>query len=69
MASQIAIMLQGKDKPTYHPSQLNGDVVVVVNAKYVELTGKRWKQHSHEWYTGAHHVVGSKGSIKSKNRK
>jgi len=52
MASQVALLLQGKDKPTYHPSNLNGDIVIVVNAKYAELTGKKWKSHHHTKYTG-----------------
>ena len=52
MAAQIATLLQGKDKPTYHPTALNGDIVVVTNCKHVELSGRKWVQHEHTWYTG-----------------
>lgn len=41
LASQIAQILMGKDKPTYAPNRDEGDVVVVVNAGAVELTGER----------------------------
>jgi large subunit ribosomal protein L13 len=39
LASQIATILMGKDKPTYTPNKDDGDVVVVINAKEVEFTG------------------------------
>jgi len=33
LAAQISTVLQGKTKPIYHPSQLCGDHIVVINAK------------------------------------
>lgn len=44
LASQIATILMGKDKPTYTPNKDDGDVVVVINAKEVEFTGGRAAQ-------------------------
>jgi large subunit ribosomal protein L13 len=41
LASQIAQILMGKDKPTFCPWKDDGDVVVVVNAGKVEFTGAR----------------------------
>ncbi|EFN58737.1 hypothetical protein CHLNCDRAFT_19927, partial [Chlorella variabilis] len=52
LASQIATILQGKDKPTYRPNADDGDVVVVVNAGEVELTGRKWDQKLYRWHTG-----------------
>lgn len=52
VASQIANILQGKDKPTYAPWKDEGDVVIVVNARHVELTGNKWDQKLYRWHTG-----------------
>jgi large subunit ribosomal protein L13 len=55
MASQIATLLRGKDKPIFTPSMDVGDHVVVVNADKVVLTGaKREKKqyYSHSRYPG-----------------
>ena len=39
LASKVAVILMGKDKPTYTPNQDCGDNVVIVNASKVKLTG------------------------------
>ncbi len=41
MASRIASILKGKNKPLYTPSLDTGDFVVVVNAEKVRFTGKK----------------------------
>ena len=41
MASQIALILRGKHKPTYTPHIDCGDCVVIINADKVKLTGKK----------------------------
>lgn len=41
MASQIASILKGKNKPAYAPHQDHGDYVVVINADKVRLTGNK----------------------------
>lgn len=41
LASQIALLLKGKHKPTYTPHMDCGDYVIVVNADKVLLTGKK----------------------------
>jgi large subunit ribosomal protein L13 len=41
LATQIAIYLMGKHKPTYTPGVEMGDNVVVVNASHLRLTIKR----------------------------
>jgi large subunit ribosomal protein L13 len=52
LASEIAMILMGKHRPTYTPHVDTGDYVVVVNADKVVLTGKKWQQKQYTWYTG-----------------
>jgi ribosomal protein L13 len=41
MASEIAKILRGKNKPLFTPNTDAGDFVVVINAKGIRLTGKK----------------------------
>ncbi|HET7009309.1 MAG TPA: 50S ribosomal protein L13 [Anaerolineales bacterium] len=41
LASRVARVLMGKDKPDFTPGQLRGDFVIVINAEKVAVTGKR----------------------------
>ena len=52
LASDIAVILMGKNKPTYTPHVDTGDFVVVTNAEKVVFTGKKWEQKHYTWYTG-----------------
>ena len=52
MATQIAMQLMGKDRPTYQPNQLTGAHVVVVNAKGVQVTGNKAEQRTYKHYSG-----------------
>ena len=55
LASQIAILLRGKHKPTFAPHMDMGDFVVVVNAGKVALTGNKREQkmaYRHSGYPG-----------------
>lgn len=52
LASEIAVILMGKHRPTYTPHVDTGDFVVVVNAEKVKFTGKKWDQKRYTWYTG-----------------
>ena len=52
LASEIAMILMGKHRPTYTPNVLCGDTVVVINAEKVHLTGKKWTKKEYAWYTG-----------------
>ena len=40
LATEIATVLRGKNKPTFTPHLDTGDFVIVVNAEKVEVTGK-----------------------------
>jgi large subunit ribosomal protein L13 len=52
LATEIAMMLMGKHRPTYTPHVDTGDYVVVINAEKVEFSGKKWEQKLYRWYTG-----------------
>jgi len=52
LASDIAMRLMGKHRPTYTPHLDTGDFVIVVNAEKVTFTGKKWQQKAYTWYTG-----------------
>src|SRR5262249_54941137 len=51
LASEIAMILMGKHRPTYTPHVDTGDYVVVVNADKIEFTGKKWDQKRYTWTT------------------
>lgn len=51
MASQIAVVLMGKNKPTYTPHVDTGDFVVVTNAEKVVVTGRKDEEYKYSNYT------------------
>ena len=56
LATEIAVLLQGKHKPMYTRHILTGDYVIVVNAGKVKVTGKKPQQkmyRRHSDYPGA----------------
>jgi large subunit ribosomal protein L13 len=52
LASDIAVILMGKHRPTYTPHVDTGDFVIVINAGKVVFTGKKWEKKQYTWYTG-----------------
>ena len=55
LASQVAVLLRGKHKPTFAPHVDTGDFVIIVNADKVVLTGAKAEQkkaYSHSGYPG-----------------
>lgn len=52
MASEIAMRLMGKDRPTYTPSELTGAHVVVINAENARVTGKKSGNKEYASYSG-----------------
>ena len=61
LATELAKILRGKNKPTYTPHQDTGDFVVVVNASKIGLTGKKMKDKIY------YHHTGYPGGIKETN--
>ena len=55
LASQVANILRGKNKPIYTPNVDTGDYVIIINADKVVLTGKKLDQkiyYHHSGYAG-----------------
>jgi len=55
LATEVATVLRGKNKPTFTPHVDCGDYVIVINAEQVELTGNKWadkKYYRHSQYPG-----------------
>lgn len=61
LASKIATVLRGKNKPTFTPHVDTGDFVVVINAAEVKLTGRKPAQKTYHRHTGR------PGSLKTEN--
>jgi large subunit ribosomal protein L13 len=51
LATQIAKILRGKNKPTYTPSMDLGDYVVVINAEKIKVTGNKLKGKIYRYHT------------------
>ena len=55
LASEIAKVLRGKNKPVFTPHVDTGDYVIVVNAEKVKVSGKKMEQkiyYNHSEYVG-----------------
>lgn len=55
LASEVAKVLRGKNKPVFTPHMDTGDYVIIVNAEKVVVTGKKLEQkmyYSHSDYIG-----------------
>lgn len=60
MAAKIAVMLMGKDKPTWTPHADVGDFIVVINAEKIKLTGTKAETKTYDSYSrypGGHKYV------------
>lgn len=52
LATQIALVLRGKNKPNYAPHMDTGDFVIVVNADKVTVTGRKGSQKLYRRHSG-----------------
>ena len=52
LAARIALILEGKHKPTYTPHLDCGDFVIIVNADKVRVTGRKLDQKFYHHYSG-----------------
>ena len=56
LASEVAKVLRGKNKPIFTPHMDTGDYVIVINAEKIKVTGKKLDQkiyYSHSEYVGS----------------
>jgi len=49
---QIAILLQGKHRPTYNPAVDPSEHIVVTNVDKVVFTGSKMRHKLYRWHTG-----------------
>lgn len=52
LASEIATILRGKNKPTFAPNIDTGDYVIVINAEKISVTGKKLDQKVYTHHSG-----------------
>ena len=52
LASEVASVLRGKNKPTFTPHVDCGDYVIVINAEKVAVTGKKRAEKIYKKHTG-----------------
>ena len=72
LASKVAVILMGKNKPTYTPHVDTGDYVVVVNAEKVKVSGKKADAKQYDYYThfpGGHKFVSFRDMMAKKPEK
>jgi len=70
LASQVAMILRGKHKPTYTPHHDAGDYVIVINTDKIILTGKKMEDKyywSHSGYIGGTKEIQAKEMHKTKS--
>ena len=63
LASKVAMILQGKNKPTYAPHVETGDFVIVLNAEKIKVTGRKAEVIEYDTYSrypGGRHLYSYK---------
>ena len=66
LASNVANVLRGKNKPTYTPNIDTGDYVIVINAEKIKVTGKKMDQKiywHHTDYVGGQKEISLKDQL------
>jgi large subunit ribosomal protein L13 len=68
VATKIAMILMGKNKPVFTPGVDTGDFVIVVNASKIVVTGNRLNDkmyHSHSGYPGGLKTISLRDQLNS----
>jgi large subunit ribosomal protein L13 len=52
LATEVAMVLRGKNKPTYTPFMDTGDFVIVINAEKIAVTGRKRSQKLYRRHSG-----------------
>ncbi|MBI4699267.1 MAG: 50S ribosomal protein L13 [Nitrospirae bacterium] len=68
LATRVATILKGKDKPIYTPNADTGDFVVIINAEKVHFTGNKLKDKEyihHSGYPGGLKKITAKDLLKT----
>jgi len=52
LATQVTIILRGKDKPTFRPNLIMGDKVLIINASKIRITGNKMNDKLYRRHSG-----------------
>lgn len=52
LATEVAILLRGKNDPRYHPTRVSGNKVTVYNTDKMRVTGKKMTQKLYRRHSG-----------------
>jgi large subunit ribosomal protein L13 len=52
LATKIAILLQGKNKPDFVPYKDMGDIIIIKNINKIKFSGKKLKQDKYFYHSG-----------------
>lgn len=52
LATEVAMVLRGKHRPTFTPHIDTGDFVVVINSEKVKMSGNKWADKNYYHHTG-----------------
>ncbi len=69
LASEVAAILKGKNKPYYTPNIDTGDYVIIINAEKIKLTGNKLTKkfyYTHSGYPGGLKTTQYKDLMKNK---
>lgn len=72
LASEVASLIRGKHKPQFTPHVDTGDFVIVINARKIHLTGRKWQQkkyYRHSGYPGGLKETTAQKMIETKPEK
>jgi large subunit ribosomal protein L13 len=58
LATEVASILRGKNKPNFTTNNDNGDFVIITNCEKVKFTGKKWDDKDYFWHSN--HIGGIK---------
>ena len=58
LATQVATILKGKNKPTYCTNADAGDFVIITNCEKIRFTGAKWDKKIYNWHSN--HIGGIK---------
>jgi large subunit ribosomal protein L13 len=71
IASQVAVLLQGKNKASFEKHILSNQQVKIINASLVKLSGKKLNDKQYHWHSGwpgglktenARRIINNKGN-------
>ena len=69
IASQVVLLLRGKNKPTFQPHLDEGDIVIINNVDKMKFTGRKLEDKVYKHHTGyiGHLKITKMGDLYKKN--